>query len=72
MRLPVDRALRQIVLAALEDLASAELEGRWSDAAVVFETVVAELRTRSMANPPPRLGHGRRERLLRCEQGGTR
>jgi hypothetical protein len=71
VRLPVDRALRQILCAAIEDIASAEQTGRWRDAAVSLEVVVSELRARAANGVPPGLEVGRRERDL-GPMGGVR
>jgi hypothetical protein len=69
MRLPTDRALRTLIIGALEDLAEAEHSGRWLDAVSSLETVTAELRARASGRAPPSLDAGRRERLTRAERG---
>ncbi len=62
--LPTDPGLRQLLLAALADVAQAERDGRWLDAAVALELVVSELRARAANRVSPSLEAGRRSREL--------
>lgn len=64
----VDRNLRQLLLAMLEDIASAEQAGRWLDAAAAVETVADEVRARAMRSPQS-VDAAREERLTRAERG---
>lgn len=66
MRLPIDRGLRALVAAALEDVANAETTGRWLDAAVAMDLVAAELRSRACIAPS--IEASREGRLTRAER----